>query len=137
MQEETGEKNKICTSPNLKYFFSPVSSRTHPTWSMSFRIFRSDNSRPVSKRHAIACAHLFTHLTNAKHTIHRMPKIFNLSLLVILSSDFLLFENRSSFFFSFRICRKTCSCGSLWKFLVVHGATKNCFLVVPQKLRSS
>ena len=69
------------------------------------------------------------------------PKIYNLSLLVFLSSDFLLIENRSSCFFSFRICGKTCSCGSFCFFpfdcSFACCTTKNYFLVFPQKLRSS
>ena len=68
------------------------------------------------KRHVIARACLFTRLMKARHA---MPKICNLSLLVFLSSDFLLFQNRSSCFFSFRICGKSCSCGSLCFFLLI------------------
>ena len=76
----------------------------------------------LSIKGVVARARLFTCLTKARCANHRQPKIYNLSLLVFLSSDFLLFENRSSCFFSFRICRKTCSCGSLcifffWLFL--------------------
>ena len=88
--------------------------------------------RPVNKRRAIACTHLYTCLMNARRVIHCTPKIYNLSLLVFLSSDFLLFENRSSCFFSFRICRKTRSCGSLWKISCCTWGNQELFLVVPK-----
>ena len=97
--------------------------------------------RFVNKRHAIACACLFTCLTRARCAIHHMPKIYNLSLLVFLS-DFLLFQNWSSYFFSFIICGKSCSCRSLCFFFSFDCSfacctTKNYFLILPQKLKSS
>ena len=78
--------------------------------------------KPFKKSRAITRARLFTRLTNAGRAIHRTPKRYNLSLLVFLSSDFLLYKNRSSCFFSFSICGKSRSCGSLcffffWLFL--------------------
>ena len=85
--------------------------------------------RSVNKRCAIPHACLFTCLTKARCAIHRTSKIYNLSLLVFLSSDFLLFENRSLCFFSFRICRKTCSCGLDFKenFLLYMGQPRIIF----------
>ena len=91
--------------------------------------------RPVNKRYAIARTHLFTHLTNARCAIHHTPKIYTLLLLVFLSNDFLLFENRSSCFFSFRIiCGKTCSCGSLWKISCCIWGNQELFFTHPSKV---
>ena len=58
---------------------------------------------PVNERRTMACACLLTLLVKARCAIHCTPKIYNLSLIVFLSNDFLLFENRLCFF-SFRIC---------------------------------
>ena len=59
--------------------------------------------RPVNKRRAIACARLFTHLTKARRAIHCMPKIYNLSLLVlqVVTSYFLKTGHRASFLLEF------------------------------------
>ena len=86
--------------------------------------------RPVNKRRAC----LFTPLTKARRVIHRTPKIYNLLLLVFLSSDFLLFENRLSCFFSFRICGKTCSCGSLWKISCCTWGNQELFFSRPSRV---
>ena len=91
-------------------------------------------SRPANKRHVIAHAHLFTHLMNARRAIHRTPKIYNFSLLVFPSSDFLLFENMSSCFFSFRISGKTCSCRSLWKISCYTRGNQEIFFSCPSKV---